>query len=165
MSWEEVSRLPDFGVTVGSHAHTHNSLGRMPIAQARDEGARSLELLKSRSGIGAASFAYPYGMRADHSPETTAMLRELGYTSVFTAMHGAIQASADRYSLPRVKVEGGEGLTMFKLLCRGGLDLWRLFDDVGYRLQRPFVRASSELPIVPRFWTFPAPGACQALDL
>jgi peptidoglycan/xylan/chitin deacetylase (PgdA/CDA1 family) len=137
LTWDEVAKLPELGVTVGSHAHTHSSLGQMPLAQARDEGARSRELLRSRLGIEADSFAYPYGMRPDHSPETAVMLRELGYRSVFTAMHGAIDPGTDPHSLPRIKVEGGEGLAMFKLLSRGALDVWRLFDDVGHRLQRP----------------------------
>lgn len=137
LTWDEAAKLTALGVTVGSHAHTHSSLGRMPLEQARDEGARSRELLQSRLGIEADSFAYPFGMTPDHSPETAAALRDLGYRSVFTAMHGAIQAGADPHSLPRVKVEGGEGLTMFKWLSRGALDLWRLFDEVGYRLQSP----------------------------
>jgi len=137
LSWDEAAKLPELGVTVGSHAHTHNSLGLMPLSQARDEGARSRELLRSRLGVEADSFAYPYGMRPDHTSETAAALRELGYRSVFIAMHGAIHPGADLHSLPRIKVEGGEGLTMFKLLCRGALDVWRLFDEVGHRLQRP----------------------------
>ncbi len=137
LSWDEAAQLPELGVTVGSHAHTHNSLGRMPLAQARDEGARSRELLQSRLGVEADSFAYPYGMRPDHSPETAAVLRELGYRSVFTAMHGAIHPGTDPHGLPRIKVEGGEGPAMFKLLCRGALDVWRLFDEAGHWFQRP----------------------------
>ena len=137
LSWDEAAALSELGVTLGSHAHTHSSLGRMPLAQAREEGARSRELLRSRLGVEADSFAYPYGMKPDHSPETARVLRELGYRSVFIAMHGAIHPGADPHSLPRIKVEGGEGLTMFKLLCRGALDVWRLFDEVGYQLQQP----------------------------
>lgn len=137
LSWDEVARLPELGITVGSHAHTHSSLGRMPLAQARDEGARSRELLQSRLGIEADSFAYPYGMRPDHTPATAAVLRELGYRTVFIAMHGAIHPGTDPHCLPRIKIEGGEGLTMFKLACRGALDIWRLFDEVGHRLQQP----------------------------
>ena len=137
MSWEEAGKLPELGVTVGSHGHTHRSLGLMSPTEAREEGARSRELLRSRLGIPADSFAYPYGMRPDHSPATAAALREVGYRSVFVAMHGAIGTDSDPHVLPRIKVEGGEGLTMFKLLSRGGLDVWRLFDEVGHRLQRP----------------------------
>ncbi len=137
LSWDEAARLPELGVTVGSHAHTHSSLGRMPLEQARSEGERSRELLRSRLGVDAESFAYPYGMRPDHSPDTARVLAEVGYTSIFVALHGAIRRSADPLNLPRIKVEGGEGLAMFKLLCRGALDVWRLFDETGYRLQRP----------------------------
>jgi hypothetical protein len=46
---------------------------------------------------------------------------------------------ADLARLPRVKVEGGEPLWMFKLLCQGGMDVWRLFDNTLWRFQRPAV--------------------------
>lgn len=140
MSWDEAAKLPELGIAVGSHAHTHRSLGRMSLAEASEEGGRSRELLRSRLGVQADSFAYPFGMKPDHSPDTARVLRELGYRSVFTAMHGAVYPGADPSCLPRIKVEGGEGLRMFKLLCRGALDVWRLFDEVGHRLQRPTTR-------------------------
>lgn len=139
LSWDEAARLSELGITVGSHAHTHSSLGRMSLEQARNEGAQSRELLRSRLGAAAESFAYPYGMRPDHSPETARVLAELGYSSIFVALHGAIRRRDDPFSLPRIKIEGGEGAAMFKLLCRGALDVWRLFDETGYRLQRPSV--------------------------
>lgn len=61
-------------------------------------------------------------MRPDHSPETAEALREPGCSTILAAMDGAIQAGADPHNLPPIKVEGGEGLTMFKILCRGALD-------------------------------------------
>ena len=137
LSWDEAARLPELGVTVGSHAHTHSSLGRMPLEQVRSEGARSRELLRSRLGVEADSFAYPYGLGPDHSQDTRRVLGEVGYRSIFVAVHGTIRHGADPLNLPRIKVEGGEGLSMFKLLCRGALDVWRVFDETSYRLQRP----------------------------
>ena len=135
LSWDEAARLPAFGVTLGSHAHTHSSLGQMSLEQVRSEGARSRELLRSRLGVKAESFADPYGMGPEHSQDTRRVLGEVGYSSIFVAMHGAIRQGADPLNLPRIKIEGGEGLPMFKLLCRGALDVWRVFDEPG-RLQR-----------------------------
>ncbi len=59
-------------------------------------------------GVDAESFAYPYGMRPDHSPDTARVLAELGYTSIFVALHGAMRRGTDPLNLPRIKVEGGE---------------------------------------------------------
>jgi peptidoglycan/xylan/chitin deacetylase (PgdA/CDA1 family) len=136
LHWDEVARLPENGVTVGSHAHTHRSLGRMGLEEAREEGTRSLQLLRERVGDSVTSFAYPYGMRPDHSPDTARVLGECGFSSVFIAQHGVIRRGDDVLALPRVKVEGGEPLLFFKMLCAGGMDAWRKVDDALWFLQK-----------------------------
>ncbi len=137
LTWDEVKRLPAAGVTVGSHAHTHRSVAKLSPQDALDEGQRSKELLEEHLGAPIRSFAYPFGMRTDESAETARMLSGCGYSSVFIAQHGTLRCGADLARLPRVKVEGGEPLWMFKLLCRGGMDGWKLFDDTLWKLQRP----------------------------
>lgn len=137
LTWEEVAALPAAGVTVGSHSHTHRSVAQLAPDVAVEEARTSRALLERGTGLAVRSFAYPFGMRRDESAATARMLTECGYTSVFIAQHGTIQAGADLSRLPRVKVEGGEPLWMFKLLCRGGMDLWSLLDAVLWRLQRP----------------------------
>jgi hypothetical protein len=47
-----------------------------------------------------------------------------------------VHAGADPVSLPRIKVESGEGLGMFKLLASGAMDVWRVIDQNLWRLQR-----------------------------
>ncbi len=137
LSWDEVKRLPAAGVTVGSHAHTHRSVAKLDPLAALEEGERSKQLLEQHLGAPIRSFAYPFGMRTDESAETARMLSGCGYSSIFIAQHGTLRPGADLARLPRVKVEGGEPLWMFKLLCRGGMDGWKLFDDTLWKLQRP----------------------------
>lgn len=137
LRWDEVARLPELGITVGSHAHTHRSLGRMPVAEARSEGERSRELLERCLGHRVHTFAYPYGMHPDETPDTARALGESGYSSVFIAQHGTIQRGADPLRLPRVKVEGGEHPWLFGLQCKGAIDLWKVFDNTLWRLQKP----------------------------
>lgn len=137
MTWDQVARLPESGMTIGSHAHNHDSLGQMSVDQAREEGQRSKALIKEHAGIDVEAFAYPFGMRPDESPNTRRVLHEVGFSSIFIAQHGTIRRGADVLRLPRVKVEGGEPAWMFPLLCQGGMDVWKLFDDTMWRLQRP----------------------------
>jgi len=137
LTWDEVARLPQAGVTVGSHGHTHRSVAQLDPRVARDEALRSKQLLQERIGAEVDSFAYPFGMRPDESPATARMLTECGFRTVLIAQHGTVRLGADPARLPRVKVEGGEALWMFKLLCCGGMDAWKLFDDTLWRLQRP----------------------------
>lgn len=137
LTWDEVAALPSAGIEVGSHAHTHRSLGQMPLEEAMEEGARSKELLDAHLDAPVTTFAYPFGMRPDETPDTARVLSELGYTSIFIAQHGTLQRGADPARLPRVKVEGGEPAWTFPLVCQGAMDVWKLVDDNLWRLQRP----------------------------
>ncbi len=107
----------------------------MEPQRARDEAVRSREVLRQRLGCPVTSFAYPYGTRADFSRATAKILTDAGYTTAFTSQHGAIKQGADPTALPRIKVEGGEGQWIFRLLCRGALDGWRLVDRALWRVQ------------------------------
>jgi len=123
------------GITVGSHAWTHHSLGAMSEGEIRDQLARSRAELEDAVGTPVTAFAYPYGTRADYDERTARLLRETGYTIAFTSQHGAVRPGLDALTLPRVKVEGGEPFWMFPLLSRGALDAWSLVDRTLWRLQ------------------------------
>lgn len=135
MTWDELARVAESGVTIGSHAIHHRSLGRMSIDEAREEAERSRELLEQRLGRSVSSFAYPFGTLADFSDATARVLRKAGYTTVWTSQHGAVARGMDAFSLPRIKVEGGEPLWMFTLACRGALDAWRVVDRAMWKTQ------------------------------
>lgn len=136
MSWAELRACAEAGLTIGSHAFSHRSLGQMPIAEARDEARRSREQLQAELGRDVIAFAYPFGTRGDYSARTEDALAEAGYRIAFHSQHGAIRAGMPLLSLPRVKVEGGEGLWMFRLLVEGAMDPWRVVDENLWRLQR-----------------------------
>ena len=137
LTWDEVAQLPAAGITVGSHAHTHRSMAKLSPQEARSEAERSRELLEQHLGHAVRSFAYPFGMHTDESPATERLLAACGYDTVFIAQHGTVRRGTDQMRLPRVKVEGGEPLWLFKLLCRGGMDAWKLVDHTLWKLQRP----------------------------
>lgn len=137
LTWDEIKRLPSAGVTVGSHAHTHRSMAKLSAQVAQEEARRSKWLLEQHLGSKVHSFAYPFGMRTDESSATARMLEDSGYSTVFIAQHGTVRRGSSLIRLPRVKVEGGEPLWMFKLLCKGGMDAWKLIDDTLWKLQPP----------------------------
>jgi hypothetical protein len=112
-------------------------VAKLSAQEALEEGQKSKQLIEQHLGSPITSFAYPFGMRTDESPETARMLTGCGYSTVFIAQHGTLRPGADLARLPRVKVEGGEPMWMFKLLCRGGMDAWKLVDDTAWKLQRP----------------------------
>jgi peptidoglycan/xylan/chitin deacetylase (PgdA/CDA1 family) len=135
LTWSELRDVTDAGVTIGSHAWSHRSLASLPIAVARDDVRRARDVLEQRTGRAVTAFAYPFGTRADFSPALARVLAECGHTLAFTSQHGAIRPGIDPFTLPRVKIEGGEPVWMFPLLCRGALDAWRWVDRALWRLQ------------------------------
>jgi peptidoglycan/xylan/chitin deacetylase (PgdA/CDA1 family) len=135
LSWSEIEDLAARGVTIGSHAWSHRSLGAMSPASAHDEIRRSRERLEARTGSPVTSFAYPFGTRADYSVATRTALAECGYRTAFTSQHGAIDRDADALELPRIKIEGGEPLWMFTGAVNGAMDSWRWVDRTLWWLQ------------------------------
>lgn len=135
-SWDELARLHDAGVEIGSHAFDHRSLARMSDAEALDQALRSRAEIGARLGAPARSFAYPFGTYADFDARTDRLLAQAGYEVAFTAVHGTIRPGMDPISLPRVKIEGGEGLRLFGLATRGAMDAWRVVDELIPRLAR-----------------------------
>jgi peptidoglycan/xylan/chitin deacetylase (PgdA/CDA1 family) len=136
VSWDELEALRAAGVSIGSHALTHRSLGRMSLDEAREEALRSRELIERRLGGEVRAFAYPFGTRCDYGPATGRVLSECGYRWAFHSMHGAIRPGMDPIHLPRIKIEGGEGLWMFRGASRGAMDAWWGVDFALWRLQQ-----------------------------
>lgn len=137
LTWDELRQLAASGlVAIGSHAHTHRSLGMMSPDEAVTEARQSREMLSRELGREVKVFAYPFGTCGDFNAHTERVLREAGYQIAFNSVHGAITRGMDLISLPRIKIEGGESLRMFSLASRGAMDAWRLVDHTLWRLQR-----------------------------
>ncbi len=147
MGWDEVRAVVATGlVEIGSHAYTHRSLGLISAEEVRAEVTKSKEHLEDRLGTPIRSFAYPFGTRTDFSAETERAIADAGYTIAFNSMHGAIRPGMDPISLPRVKVEGGEPLWMFRSITLGAMDSWRLADRTLFQLQRDRIEVTGHSP-------------------
>jgi len=129
LGWDELARVAAAGVTIGSHSWTHRSLAVLRYDDRREELTRSRTVLEERLGRAVTSFAYPFGTVSDFNPTIARAVRDAGYTCAFTSCHGIVRPDADRFTLPRVKVEGGDAFWLFRALVRGALDAWRLVDE------------------------------------
>ncbi|HMB51933.1 MAG TPA: polysaccharide deacetylase family protein, partial [Thermoanaerobaculia bacterium] len=58
-SWDELARLRDERVTLGSHSHAHRDLPGLTDAEVADDLARARHLLAERLGVEARHFCYP----------------------------------------------------------------------------------------------------------
>ncbi|WP_089938040.1 polysaccharide deacetylase family protein [Candidatus Entotheonella palauensis] len=136
LCWEEICNLPEYGVAVGSHARDHVSLATLSRNQVFFQADQFRRDIEAHLQMPVVAFAYPYGTWADYNDMTEEVLDNAGYTYVFTAQHGAVTPGTEPNRLPRIKVEGGEGLWVFKLLVHGGLDAWGWIDRFAWRWQK-----------------------------
>jgi peptidoglycan/xylan/chitin deacetylase (PgdA/CDA1 family) len=137
MTWAELERLAEAGIATGAHGYDHASLGHMSVEAAHEQGVRARALLEARLGRPVTSFAYPYGTLRDFNAGTRRALERAGYALIFTSQHGSVVRGMDPHELPRVKVENGDSQALFRRLCDGALDAWRIVDSGLSRLQRP----------------------------
>jgi peptidoglycan/xylan/chitin deacetylase (PgdA/CDA1 family) len=135
LTWEELRRIAAEGMTIGSHSWTHRSMGSLSLDDVAEEAKRSRAALQERVGQPVLAYAYPYGTRADFSEAIAGRIAAAGYRAAFTAQHGPVRPGLDPFTLPRIKIEPGEGQFAFRLATRGGLDAWRLVDRSLWRLQ------------------------------
>jgi peptidoglycan/xylan/chitin deacetylase (PgdA/CDA1 family) len=99
LTWKQVEDMSRHGMDVEAHTMTHPDLTLVSAAQARDEIARSRQLLQSRLHTAVQVFAYPYG---DYNAAVLRDVRVTGYSAAFTTHQGWIESSAGMLTLPRV---------------------------------------------------------------
>ena len=117
---EEVQALSRDGlVEIGCHTVTHTVLSALPVAEQREEIARSKATLEEIIGRSVTSFAYPYGRREDYTAETVALVRAGGFESACANVEGVVVRDTALFELPRMQVRDWDGDVL-----AGRLDAW-----------------------------------------
>ena len=101
LTWQEVTALAKRGVEIGAHAHVH---WPMHSAQSEDFLVEQARLPREKiiAAVGSCRhFAYPFGNIGDISPKTWQAVRDAGYDNAFTTLSGSLDASVNRWLLPR----------------------------------------------------------------
>lgn len=100
---KEVRELAQSGlVEFGSHTRSHPCLARIPLEEARREIAESKRQLETVLGTTVEHFAYPYGGLATFLPEHMEMLKQYGYRSAASNVHGVNDKDTSLYKLRRL---------------------------------------------------------------
>jgi peptidoglycan/xylan/chitin deacetylase (PgdA/CDA1 family) len=105
LNWDEVRTLKKRGVEIGAHAHLH---WPMHGAQTRDYLIEQALLPRERieAEIGPCRyFAYPFGNTPDICREAWQAVRDAGYEYGFTTLSGSLDASENRWLMPRYGLE------------------------------------------------------------
>jgi peptidoglycan/xylan/chitin deacetylase (PgdA/CDA1 family) len=110
---QQVREIAMNGIECGAHTHTHPQLDTLSAGAARNEMARSKELLEDHLGQEVCSFAYPYGYQTTRVRQ---LAREIGFTSACAVKHAKSSITDDAFSLARLMVPGGASLDTFAAL-------------------------------------------------
>jgi len=101
LTWQDVRTLAKRGVEIGAHAHVHWPMHSAQSEEYLIEQAR-VPREKIIAAIGSCrAFAYPFGNVGDISPQAWQAVRDAGYDSAFTTLSGSLDASVNRWLLPR----------------------------------------------------------------
>lgn len=108
LTWSEVAALKAQGVEIGAHAHWHWPMHGAQSAQYVGEQAR-LSRARIEAEIGTCRyFAYPFGNVGDVGREAWRAVRDAGYDYAFTTLSGSLDASTNRWLMPRYGLELSE---------------------------------------------------------
>ena len=81
LTWEQIERLHDAGITIGSHTRTHAILPNEEIDTVWNELRASREILEQRLGAPVHHFAYPCGQ---FDARTVQAVERAGYSFAYT---------------------------------------------------------------------------------
>jgi peptidoglycan/xylan/chitin deacetylase (PgdA/CDA1 family) len=122
LSADEVRRLAQSGVEIGSHTIAHPILAPAALEEARREIGESKSKLEQVLGHAVQAFAYPFGAPGlDFKPRDEALVRESGYTLAFASQGGFVSRSNNRFALPRIGI-GRMTRAQFAATVTGTLD-------------------------------------------
>jgi peptidoglycan/xylan/chitin deacetylase (PgdA/CDA1 family) len=105
LSASRVKTMISDGWEIDAHSLTHPDLTTLDATALRREIAGSRTAIQQRFGVPVNAFCYPAG-RSDATVE--AAVQAAGYRAATTVEQGVARASADRYALPRIRVDRGD---------------------------------------------------------
>jgi peptidoglycan/xylan/chitin deacetylase (PgdA/CDA1 family) len=122
LSPDDIRRLFQSGIEIGSHTITHPILGALEPENARGEIAGSKSALEQCLGKPVRAFAYPFGApRLDFTPRDEALVEESGYSLAFAGQGGFVTRSSHQFALPRVGI-GRMTRAQFAATVAGAID-------------------------------------------
>ncbi len=104
-------------VKVGAHTASHPVLACLPLAVQREEIGSSKKSLEDIFGHSIESFAYPYGTKSDYTEQTTALVKEAGFSFACSNYPETVSAGSDVYQLPRFVVRNWDEARFVRALA------------------------------------------------
>jgi peptidoglycan/xylan/chitin deacetylase (PgdA/CDA1 family) len=119
LTWEQIADLQSFGFTLGSHLVHHLDLTRLSSARAIAELCTSRKMIEEHTNRDCLDFAYPWGRATQRNAQ---WVRQAGFRSAVTALHGPVPAKCDPMLIPRVDIRRDYNLDDFEAILDGDWD-------------------------------------------
>jgi peptidoglycan/xylan/chitin deacetylase (PgdA/CDA1 family) len=103
---EEVAGLVRRGIEVGAHTVNHVDLGQVSLDEAVSELTQSKRDLEAILGRPVTVVSFPYGRKENIRPEVVNVVRQAGYSAMFSAYGGFVEKGDDLFDLRRVGMSG-----------------------------------------------------------
>lgn len=122
LSWEEIKKMDDAGISFGSHTSTHPVLSLSDYEKAKKEIVNSKKNIEVKLDKEINLFAYPYGNKDDFDLNIKKILVNNNFLCAVSAIDGFNNLNSDFYELKRIcivdepfyyfklRIEGFEGL-------------------------------------------------------
>jgi peptidoglycan/xylan/chitin deacetylase (PgdA/CDA1 family) len=101
LNWEEVREMAQAGMQLGNHTLSHPVLPDLPDDEILHQIRCAREVIRLRTGVDAADFAYPFGK---FEPRVEALVSRSGSVSACTTHIGPVRAGARIHALNRVNI-------------------------------------------------------------
>lgn len=120
LSWDELGRMLEAGVELGSHSATHRDFGEIDLERAKGEFELSVRTMEKRLGFTPETFAIPFGQSDNWNAEADKAAREIGFKTIYA------QAEETRPpgTVPRTFITHFDEDRVFKAALRGAYDRW-----------------------------------------
>jgi peptidoglycan/xylan/chitin deacetylase (PgdA/CDA1 family) len=114
MTWNQITRLGEAGMEIGSHTLSHPNLTNISEEEARKEIRDSKEFLEEKLGISIQGFCYPLGRQNE---VLTELVQKSGYRYGCTTKPGYATPDSNPFLLPRIP--GPASMSDFIFHARG----------------------------------------------
>ena len=101
MSWDQVRRLAEDGVTIGAHSHAHGHMADMTADEVQEDFTAMRVSFEREMGGLPDLFAYPYG---EAGPEVMAAVETLGFDAAFGQHSGVMSRAGPQFYFPRFPI-------------------------------------------------------------
>jgi peptidoglycan/xylan/chitin deacetylase (PgdA/CDA1 family) len=118
LSWDEIYKMKECGISFGSHGMNHKILTKVPLSEANYEIAESKRVIENRIGKDVSSISYPNG---DYEKDVIELVKTHGYNTAFSTESGFVDMADNPYFLKRINIHNDvtDNIPMFLSVILG----------------------------------------------